>query len=54
MFEQPKWFTDLKPKDDLEPPYPNPPASQEEVTANIEDRVTALEELLDAHGIRPK
>ena len=48
-FEQPKWFTDLKSQGAVQGvgAVPTPKAS-------VEDRVTALEELLDLHGIRPK
>jgi len=48
-FEQPKWFTDAKKTGAVAgvESAPKPKAS-------VEDRVTALEALLDTHGIRPK
>ena len=48
-FEQPKWFTDAEKTGAVQGVVSTPAPK-----VSIEDRVTALEELLDLHGIRPK
>ena len=49
-FQQPKWFRDLKPGAAANAAVTQQPA----LKASVEDRVTALEALLDLHGLRPK
>ena len=49
-FEQPKWFSDLKNRGGNQQGFAAGPAPK----ASVEDRVTALEKLLELHGIRPK
>jgi hypothetical protein len=49
-FKQPGWFTGMQPKGEAA----NQEGNQAAPIASVADRVTALEDLLDRHGIRPK
>jgi hypothetical protein len=53
-FEQPKWFKDLKPTAGQLLNQKAAAVEQLVAKASVEDRVTALEALLELHGIRPK
>ena len=53
-FQQPKWFRDLKPTAGQQLNHKAEAVKQAVSKGSVQDRVTALEDLLDMHGIRPK